>query len=167
MFVYNNTLGGTWVSIPFNDTARPQGDQPSLAEKWDYSRNRIYGVNLGGWLVIEPFITPHLFEAFLKSEKIPIDEWTLVQALGTSAASVIENHYKTFITEEDFAQIASAGLNWVRIPIGWWLIETLGDEPFLARVSWKYLLKAFTWARKYGLRINLDFHAVPGSQVHA
>ncbi|KAG0149231.1 hypothetical protein CROQUDRAFT_40036 [Cronartium quercuum f. sp. fusiforme G11] len=163
-FVYNNTLGGTWVAIPFNDSARPQGDQPALAERWDYSRNRIYGVNLGGWLVIEPFIAPYLFEPFLKKEKIPIDEWTLNQALGTSAASVIENHYKTFITEIDFAQIASAGLNWVRIPIGWWLIETLGDEPFLAGVSWKYLLKAFTWARKYGLRINLDLHSVPGSQ---
>jgi glucan 1,3-beta-glucosidase len=28
----------------------------------------------------------------------------------------------------------------------------------------RYFLKAIQWARKYGLRINLDFHAVPGSQ---
>lgn len=28
----------------------------------------------------------------------------------------------------------------------------------------RYFLKAIEWARKYGLRINLDFHAVPGSQ---
>lgn len=27
-----------------------------------------------------------------------------------------------------------------------------------------YFLKAIQWARKYGLRINLDLHAVPGSQ---
>lgn len=27
-----------------------------------------------------------------------------------------------------------------------------------------YFLKAIKWARKYGLRINLDLHAVPGSQ---
>jgi len=26
------------------------------------------------------------------------------------------------------------------------------------------LLKAIGWARKYGLRINLDLHSVPGSQ---
>ena len=25
-------------------------------------------------------------------------------------------------------------------------------------------MKGIKWARKYGLRINLDFHAVPGSQ---
>lgn len=27
-----------------------------------------------------------------------------------------------------------------------------------------YFLKAIEWARKYGLRINLDLHALPGSQ---
>lgn len=26
------------------------------------------------------------------------------------------------------------------------------------------VLKAVEWARKYGLRINLDLHSVPGSQ---
>jgi aryl-phospho-beta-D-glucosidase BglC (GH1 family) len=34
-------------------------------------------------------------------------------------------------------------------------------------VSWKYFFRAIVWARKYGLRINLDLHAVPGSQVRA
>ena len=28
----------------------------------------------------------------------------------------------------------------------------------------RYFLKAIQWARKYGLRINLDLHALPGSQ---
>ncbi|EGG13121.1 family 5 glycoside hydrolase, partial [Melampsora larici-populina 98AG31] len=164
VFRYNNTLGGTWVSIPFNDTARPQADQPSLEEPWDYNKHQIRGVNLGGWLVIEPFITPYLFEPYIKSENPPIDEWSLIKTLGDSAKNVIEDHYKDFIKEEDFAQIASAGLNWIRIPIGWWLIESQEDEPFQSGVSWKYLYKAFGWARKYGLRLNLDLHAVPGSQ---
>jgi glucan 1,3-beta-glucosidase len=67
-------------------------------------------------------------------------------------------------TEEDFAAIAAAGLNWVRIPLPYWAIEVWDGEPFLPKVSWKYFLKAIKWARKYGLRINLDLHAVPGSQ---
>jgi len=37
-------------------------------------------------------------------------------------------------------------------------------SPFCQKTAWKYFLKAIQWARKYGLRINLDFHAVPGSQ---
>ena len=28
----------------------------------------------------------------------------------------------------------------------------------------RYFLKAIQWARKYGIRINLDLHALPGSQ---
>ncbi|KAH9810466.1 family 5 glycoside hydrolase [Melampsora americana] len=163
-FLYNNTLGGTWVSIPFNDTARPQSDQPALSERWDYAANRILGVNLGGWLVIEPFITPSLFEPYASRPTPIVDEWGLSVELGKNLASTLENHYSTFITEQDFAQIAAAGLNWVRLPVGWWMMETWTGEPLLEGVSFKYFLKAITWARKYGLRINLDFHAVPGSQ---
>ena len=66
-------------------------------------------------------------------------------------------------TEEDFAEIAAAGLNWIRLPIPYWIIEVYPGEPFLANVGWTYFLKALTWARKYGLRVNLDYHATPGS----
>ena len=60
--------------------------------------------------------------------------------------------------------IAGAGLNFVRIPLPYWAIEKYDNEPFYAKASWKYFLKAIQWARKYGLRINLDLHALPGSQ---
>ncbi|KAF4617270.1 hypothetical protein D9613_006259 [Agrocybe pediades] len=84
--------------------------------------------------------------------------------MGPDLATKMENHYKTFITEQDFAEIAGAGLNWVRLPIGFWAIETMNDEPFLVGTSWTYFLKAIQWARKYGIRIYLDLHALPGSQ---
>jgi hypothetical protein len=45
-------------------------------------------------------------------------------------------------TEKDFADIAAAGLNFVRIPIGFWAIDAINDEPFLVGTSWKYFLKA-------------------------
>jgi len=93
-----------------------------------------------------------------------VDEWSLSQAMGANLTVEMEGHYSTFITEKDFADIAGAGLNWVRIPIGYWAIETMAGEPFLAGTSWKYFLKAIAWGRKYGIRIYLDFHALPGSQ---
>lgn len=40
-------------------------------------------------------------------------------------------------TEQDFVDIAAAGLNFVRIPIGFWAVETMDDEPFLQGVSWR------------------------------
>ena len=40
----------------------------------------------------------------------------------------------------------------------------MNDEPFLVGTSWGYFLKAVEWARKYGIRIYLDLHSLPGSQ---
>lgn len=57
-----------------------------------------------------------------------------------------------------------AGLNWIRLPIGYWIFETTPDEPFLQRTSWNYFLQVVEWARKYGIRVLVDLHAVPGSQ---
>jgi aryl-phospho-beta-D-glucosidase BglC (GH1 family) len=96
---------------------------------------------------------------------------------STDASPFLSRHAQT---EQDFAQIAGAGLNHVRIPLGYWAIEVWDGEPFLPKTSWtcvslsislfsfswfpRYFLKAIEWARKYGIRINLDFHALPGSQ---
>ncbi|GAA95847.1 glycoside hydrolase family 5 protein [Mixia osmundae IAM 14324] len=163
-FVYANPFNGTFDAVPFSNTARAQADVPALNERWDYSVNKITGVNLGGWLLLEPFITPHLFEPYENDSTPAIDEWSLLGKLGSSASTVMLDHYNTFITEQDFADIAAAGLNWIRIPLPFWAIEVQGEEPFIEGVSWLYFLKAISWARKYGLRINLDFHTMPGSQ---
>ncbi|KAJ7758995.1 glycoside hydrolase family 5 protein [Mycena maculata] len=176
-FVYSNPFGGYWVADPtdpFNDGAAPNAWTPPLNQSWDWAADRVYGVNLGGWFVLEPFITPALFQPYPSAP----DEWTLstLMAADGSLGATMEAHYDTFITEEDFAQIAGAGLNWVRLPIPFWAISTWPDvgtapgtgtavaEPFLAGVCWRYIIRALGWARKYGLRVNLDLHTVPGSQ---
>ncbi|KAG8830085.1 hypothetical protein FRC18_008679 [Serendipita sp. 400] len=165
-FMYNNTFGGFWVldpSNPLNESAQAQSWTKPLSQQWQWGVDKMYGVNLGGWLTLEPFISPALYEEFYPDA---VDEWTLSEHLQAkyNSLDVIENHYKTFIVEEDFAQIAAAGLNWVRIPIPFWAIQKYDNEPFLERTAWTYFLKAIEWARKYGIRINLDFHALPGSQ---
>ncbi|KAI0633647.1 glycoside hydrolase [Trametes polyzona] len=175
-FVYNNSFGGYWASNPsnpFDNSARANSWTPPLNESWRWGTDRIFGVNLGGLFVPEPFIVPALFEA----NPGAVDEWTLSTILASKGQlqEVMEHHYDTFITEEDIAQIAGAGLNWIRVPIPFWAIETWSDvgvdaqgqkvaEPFLARVCWKYILRLIGWARKYGLRVLLDLHTIPGSQ---
>ncbi|EJD05789.1 glycoside hydrolase family 5 protein [Fomitiporia mediterranea MF3/22] len=170
-FTYSNKFGGYWYfdpEDPFNNGARPQSWSPALNETFKYGIDIIRGVNLGGWLNTEPFITPALYERYLNSNPVAVDEWTLSQNMRADSANgginQLEDHYRTFITEQDFAEIAGAGLNFVRIPLPYWAIETRGNEPFLAKTCWTYFLKAIEWARKYGLRINLDLHALPGSQ---
>ena len=119
-------------------------------------------MNLGGWLSLEPFITPSLFNYDPKLGII--DEWTLCSHLGSQCASTLEQHYSSFVTEQTFADIASAGLDHVRIPYSYWAVQTYDGDPYVFRTSWRYLLRGIEWARKHGLRINLDLHALPGSQ---
>jgi aryl-phospho-beta-D-glucosidase BglC (GH1 family) len=167
-FTYSNPFGGTWYwdpENPFNNNAQAQSWTPPLNQTFKFGTDRIFGVNLGGWLNTEPFIAPALYQKYPTA----IDEWTLSEAMAADTSpggglTQLETHYQTFITEQDFAEIAGAGLNFVRIPLPYWAIEVRSGEPFLPKTSWTYFLKAIQWARKYGLRINLDFHALPGSQ---
>lgn len=147
----------------WDDSAQANGKVPALNKAWGkYTDLPARGVNLGGWLSLEPWITPSLFDYPLSMGII--DEWTLVTHLGDSAASSLEKHYSTFVTEDTFKAIAAAGLDHVRIPFSYWAITTYDGDPYLFRTSWRYLLRGIEWARKYGLRINLDLHGLPGSQ---
>ncbi len=111
------------------------------------------GVNLGGWLVLEKWMTPSLFAGTDAG-----DEYTFMQTPGARAK--LRNHQKNFIREADFKWLAEHGVKAVRIPVGYWILE--GDNPFVAsigRLDW-----AFTMAKRYDLKILLCLHGAPGSQ---
>lgn len=114
------------------------------------------GINLGGWLVAERWMTPTLFEG-VKNE----GEIALVQELGyEKALKRLQKHRDTFITEKDFKWIAKQGFGFVRIPVGYWLFAETDD--FIDGEV--YLQNAFEWATTYKLKIILDFHGLQGSQ---
>ncbi|EIW85436.1 glycoside hydrolase family 5 protein [Coniophora puteana RWD-64-598 SS2] len=170
-FTYQNDFGGTWYwdqNDPFNNNAQCNSWTPPLNQTFVPGTTRIFGISIGGWLVTEPFIVPSLYEKYINASTVAVDEWTLSTNMraDTSNGGInqLEDHYKTFITEQDFAEMAGAGFNYVRIPLPYWAIEVWDGEPFLEGVAWQYFLKAIQWCRKYGLRINLDFHSLPGSQ---
>lgn len=147
----------------WDDSAQANDRVKPLNKAWgSYGDTPARGVNLGGWLSLEPFIAPSLFNYDL--DEGVVDEWTLSQKLGTSAQSTIEKHYATFVTEDTFKDIQAAGLDHVRIPYSYWAVEVYDGDPYVFRTSWRYLLRGIEWARKYGLRVNLDMHGLPGSQ---
>jgi glucan 1,3-beta-glucosidase len=114
---------------------------------------KLRGVNLGGWLVLERWITPSLFEG-----SVAQDEFSFMQE--PDGVEKIKWHRRTFITESDFRWLAHHGVNAVRIPVGYWLF---GDEdPFTPTVS--YLDWAMEMAEKHGLKVLIDLHGVKGSQ---
>ena len=152
------------LNSSWDDSASPNPNVPALEKDWgSYAKRPIRGVNLGGWLSLEPFITPSLFD--YDSKLGIVDEYSLCKHLGPEkAAETLEKHYATFITEADFKAIADAGLDHLRIPFSYWAVTTYEGDSYVPNISWRYLLRGIEWARKYGLRVNLDLHALPGSQ---
>jgi glucan 1,3-beta-glucosidase len=152
---------------PFDDSAQAHNFTPPLNQAFDYNgKDRVRGINLGGWLVLEPFITPTIFEQHIENATGTImDEWTLCEQLGSEEAKrQLKHHYETWVTEADFKRIAEMGFNHVRIPTGHWAVHVTPDEPFVPYLSWQYLLQGIQWARKYGLRVMVELHTAPGSQ---
>lgn len=129
----------------------------------------VRGVNIGGWLVLEPYITPSLFEKFRINDQnddgIPVDEFHYCKRLGYEEASKrLISHYDTFYTEQDFKDIAAKGLNLVRIPIGYWAFKLRKHDPFVTGIQEQYLDKAIEWSRQNGLKVWIDLHGAAGSQ---
>lgn len=152
-------LNSTW-----SDKTSPNPTVPPISQHWDYTKTPARGVNLGGWLSLEPFVTPSLFNSYDSSLGI-VDEYTLTSHLGSQKSKqILEQHYASFVTESTFAEIAAAGLDHVRIPYSYWAVTTYPGDPYVSQVSWRYLLRGIEWARNHGLRVNLDIHGLPGSQ---
>jgi glucan 1,3-beta-glucosidase len=128
---------------------------------------RLRGVNLGGWLVLEKWMTPSLFAGLAAT-----DETTWCAELGAAAPARLRAHWNTFITRDDFAWLAGTGINAVRIPLGHWIFgppypyhATYGSDPHpFVEGGIEVLDRAMDWATEFGLRVVLDLHAAPGCQ---
>ncbi|KAG6884330.1 hypothetical protein C0993_012080 [Termitomyces sp. T159_Od127] len=129
---------------------------------FNYGSVKVRGVSLGGWLVLESWITPSIFDN-AGDDRI-VDEYTFGEYQDQAKAiAVLQAHWDSWITESDFRDIAAAGLNHVRIPIGYWAFDVSGGEPYIQGQHF-YLEKAVSWAEKYGLKVIINLHGVPGSQ---
>lgn len=130
---------------------------------------KMRGVNIGGWLILEPWVTPSMLYPFLcvgpcPTDKPPvIDERSFCARLGhTEAQRRLDEFRSAWVTEATFARIASAGLNTVRLPFGYWIF---GDTDLCPAVtSIHHLDNAVTWAERYGLNVVLDLHGVQPTQ---
>jgi glucan 1,3-beta-glucosidase len=113
----------------------------------------IRGVNIGGWLVLEPWITPSIFQAYGGNI---VDEYTLTQQAG-NAESVLQSHWASWATQGDFQKIAGAGMNLVRIPVGYWAFQKYDGDPYIQGAA-EYLDQAIGWAADAGLNVWVDLH---------
>jgi len=133
----------------------------------------VRGVNLGGWLLLEPWITPSIFEEVNVGEnhlKV-VDEYTYAQYVDpVFAKERLERHWNEFYQQSDIEALAEVGISHIRIPYGYWLVDVAEDEPFPTPPANDtdgqrfYLKRMIQWAEQSGIKVLLDLHGGPGSQ---
>lgn len=120
------------------------------------STDKVRGVNLGNWLVLEKWMNPELF-AGTDAE----DETDLCAMLpGNELKTRLKTHRDTYITLKDFQFLAGCGLTVLRLPVPHFVFDDYA--PYVGCIE--YVDKAFEWAQFCGLKILIDLHTVPESQ---
>ncbi|KAI0760713.1 glycoside hydrolase [Fomes fomentarius] len=94
--------------------------------------------------------------------------------MGEDAKEILEHHWDTWITEQDWQWLADKGINTVRIPIGFYHIcsadpsvihgTDFADLYDTFSGAWDKITNALKTAHRYGIGVLFDLHAAPGKQ---
>jgi aryl-phospho-beta-D-glucosidase BglC (GH1 family) len=124
----------------------------------------LVGVNLGGWFVMEKWMTP------LDSGSLP-DTYTVMQKLDArfgvdTEQSLIRTYQQSWITTADLDNIRNAGFNVIRVPVWWGQFYLLNNQ---TPSGWRAdAFDVLDWlvnaAGARGIYVIIDMHGVVGGQ---
>ncbi|KAJ2744995.1 hypothetical protein GGI20_002532 [Coemansia sp. BCRC 34301] len=156
------TYATDMLSLPTQDVLGDIRQDPGSGMGMGYhGHSMVRGVNIGGFLVPEFWITPSLIASI--PEPKPNDYLQLCNRLGPEATlSLMRKHWESWVTESEIQRLAIAGLTHLRIPIGHW--EFVDSDEGFVRGGLPYFKRLVYWASKYGLKVIPDMHTAPGSQ---
>ncbi|TFK19960.1 glycoside hydrolase family 5 protein [Coprinopsis marcescibilis] len=133
---------------------------------------KIYGVNLGSWLLIEPWMLPQEWldmggQSCSDCSKCIATEFAFAQAYPNTVDATFNKHWTTWFNQTDVDQLVAAGLNTVRIPLGYWIVESLVDRrtEYFPKGGIHQLQRGLRQLRNAGITVILDHHALPGAQA--
>jgi endoglucanase len=121
---------------------------------------RLKGVNIGGWLNMENFITGYAAnESMMRS--------AVREVLGPDKYRVFFGRLlSSFYADADAAFLAEIGLNCVRIPVNYRHLES-DARPFeIIAEGFGHLDRAIAAGAAHGVYSIIDLHALPGCQNH-
>lgn len=146
------------------------GDLPMLraqGTQWVQSDGKpvaLKGVNLGNWLMLEFWMMGQRSKAI--DDQCTL-EATLDQRFGYAERERLLKLFRdNWMKQGDWDLIAKFGLNLVRIPFIWSLIEDEKNPRHLRADAWHYLDEAIDQAEQRGIYVVLDLHGAVGSQGH-
>lgn len=120
------------------------------------------GVNLGGWLVEEPWMMPFQTKppdgSPLPTIKDPASLRAVLDArFGPAGRARVQAAFRqAWLNEGDFDRIKADGLNCVRLPF---LASQIAEPD-----GFRLLDQVIQWAGPRGIYVILDMHGAPGSQ---
>jgi len=80
--------------------------------------------------------------------------------LSQCGSNYNEKHYSTFITEKDVKRISEWGLDHLRLPVDYNVVQT--DDGKFIEEGFKHIDDCIKWCRKYDLKMVLDLHKANG-----
>ncbi|KAK6543587.1 hypothetical protein TWF694_000330 [Orbilia ellipsospora] len=140
----------------------------TLTQAWLPTKDAgvIRGVNLGGLFIMEPWMQWSQWSSMGCGAYQ--SEFDCVMNMGQAKANAaFQNHWATWISEPDFQEMVSYGINTVRIPVGYWMLESLvyADSEHFPQGGLPHLENILKLAKKYNLYVILDLHGAPGAQI--
>lgn len=75
-----------------------------------------------------------------------------------------EEHYNSFIVEKDIETIKGWGLDHVRLPVDYTVVQN--EDGSFIESGFKHIDDCIAWCKKYGLKIVLDLHKTCGYVFH-
>lgn len=146
--------------VAANSMLRTQGTRWVRA---DGSPIELKGSNLGNWLLPEFWMMGY-------GDDAPINDQCKLEALLdqrfglTERERLIKLFRDNWITERDWDLIPQFGLNMVRLPFLWSVLEDEKNPRHLRADAWHYLDGAIAQAKARGLYVILDLHGAVGAQ---
>lgn len=99
----------------------------SLSLAWLPASGKIRGVNVGSLFVYEPWMDGDEWSSIGCSDQK--SEFDCVSNTGQDRSdNAFQGHWESWINADDLDEMASYGLNTIRIPLGYWLKEDLVDS---------------------------------------
>lgn len=133
-------------------------------KRFDANSTKIRGVNLGSLFIIEPWMSGNAWNDIGCGDQK--SEFDCMSKLGQDAGNAaFQKHWDSWITEQDLDKMKEYGLNTIRVPVGYWLVEEIVDKSeHFPQGGLEKMDRLAEWAATRDIYVILDLHGAPGAQ---
>lgn len=154
--------------------AATPGSAPSKRQIFQSRLNR--GPNLGSMFVLEKWISPHMFpegeDGGKTSEFDAVKQaWDAAKGDAGKVREKFEQHWKTWISDDDWNWLKEVGVTSVRVPIGYWMVDNgkftdgtpFSDYSKVYANAWTIFKEVvLAKAAQKDIGVLVDLHGLPG-----